>query len=60
MSNNTSETTTKDFTVDPKKANEIMGWLIRREAENVRTKARSDNQMIADIEKKIEEVAKCY
>jgi len=60
MSNNTGETTTKDVTVDPKKANEIMGWLIRREAENVRTKARSDNQMIADIEKKIEEVAKCY
>lgn len=60
MSNNTGETTTKDIMVDPQKANEIMGWLIRREAENVRTKARSDNQMIADIEKKIEEVVKCY
>lgn len=60
MSNNNDETTMRDVTVDPKKANEVLGWLIRREAENVRTKARSDNQMIADIEKKIEEVAKCY
>jgi hypothetical protein len=60
MSNNDTKTTIMDVTVDPKKANVILGWLIRREAENVRTKARSDNQMITDIEKKIEEVAKCY
>jgi hypothetical protein len=60
MSNETSEIIVNDITVDTKKADRILEWLIRREAENVRTKARTDVQMIADIQKRIKEEAECY
>lgn len=60
MPNDTCEIAVNGVTVDTKKADNILAWLIRREAENVRTKARSDTQMITDIEKRIEEEAKCY
>ncbi len=46
--------------IDTQKADKVLSWLIRREAENVRTKARSDMQMISDIEKRIEEEMQCY
>ena len=60
MPNETGEITVNDVTVDTKKADKILVWLIRREAENVRTKARSDVQMISDIQKRIREEAECY
>lgn len=60
MPNETGEITVNGVMVDTKKADRILGWLIRREAENVRTKARTDVQMIADIQKKIKEEAECY
>jgi hypothetical protein len=60
MPNKTGEITVNSVTVNTKKADKILGWLIRREAENVRTKARSDVQMISDIQKRIKEEAECY
>ena len=60
MPNETGEITVNDITVDTKKTDKILVWLIRREAENVRTKARSDVQMISDIQKRIREEAECY
>lgn len=60
MPNETGEITVNDVTVDTKKTDKILVWLIRREAENVRTKARSDVQMISDIQKRIREEAECY
>lgn len=60
MSNNIDETAVGGVTVDAKKADKILGWLIRREAENVRTKARTDVQMISDIQKRIKEETECY
>lgn len=60
MSNSIEEITVGGVTVDTKKADKILGWLIRREAENVRTKARTDVQMISDIQKRIKEEAQCY
>jgi hypothetical protein len=60
MSNNTGEITVNGVTVDTKKADKVLSWLIRREAENVRTKAHTDIQMIADIQKRIKEEAECY
>ena len=60
MSSNSNEITVNGVTVDKKKADNILRWLIQREAENVRTKARTDVSMIADIQKRIEEEAKCY
>jgi hypothetical protein len=60
MANNTGEITVDGITVDPKKAENILRWLIRREAENVRTKAHTDVQMISDIQKHIKEEAECY
>ena len=37
MPNETGEITVNDVTVDTKKTDKILVWLIRREAENVRT-----------------------
>ena len=51
----TGEITANGVTVDTKKADNVLRWLIRQEAENVRTKARSDVQMISDIQKNIQE-----
>jgi hypothetical protein len=60
MPNNVGEITVGGVTVDTRKAENILAWLIRREAENVRTKARTDVQMISDIQKRIKEEAECY
>jgi len=60
MSNSTNEIIVNGVTVDTKKAEKVLSWLIRREAENVRTKARTDVQMITDIQKRIKEEAECY
>jgi len=60
MSTNAGELTINGVTVNTKKADNILAWLIRREAENVRTKARTDVQMISDIQRRIKEEAECY
>ena len=60
MSSNPNEVSVGDIIVDKSRAEKVLRWLIRQEAENVRTKARSDVQMISDIQKHIEEEAKCY
>ncbi|CAM4158519.1 hypothetical protein [Saccharibacillus endophyticus] len=48
------------ISVDIKKAEKILAWLIRKEAENVRTKALSDVRMIAEIQDRIKEEKQCY
>ena len=46
--------------IDKAKAKELLHWLIFTEKNNVKTKAKSDQQMVAAIQKKIEEVVQCY
>ncbi|MEA5084762.1 MAG: hypothetical protein VB018_11540 [Lachnospiraceae bacterium] len=61
MPNNEGVQVVNGVPVDTKKAEKILAWLIRKEAENVRTKARSDVKMIADIQDRIKEEEKqCY
>lgn len=61
MPNNEGVEMVNGVPVDTKKAEKILAWLIRKEAENVRTKAHSDVRMITDIQKRIEEEEKqCY
>lgn len=60
MPNNTNTITVNGITIDTKRAENILVWLIRREAENVRTKARTDVDMIRDIQKRIKEEEECY
>lgn len=55
-----NEVTVDTIIVDKTKAEKVLRWLIRQEAENVRTKARTEVQMISDIQKHIEEEAECY
>jgi hypothetical protein len=61
MPNNEGVQVVNGVPVDTKKAEKILAWLIRKEAENVRTKARSDVKMIAEIQDRIKEEEKqCY
>lgn len=61
MPNNRGIQMVNGIPVDTKKAEKILAWLIRKEAENVRTKARADIKMIADIQDRIKEEEKqCY
>jgi len=46
--------------IDEAKAKELLQWLILKEANNAKTKEKSDTQMIAAIQKEIEKVVKCY
>ena len=48
------------ITIDDVKINVLLRWLIVVEKNNVKTKEMNDQQMIATIQKKIEEVVKCY
>jgi len=61
MSNNIDDRVINDIGIDEKKAINVLNWLIQRETINVKTKERSDTQMIIDIQKRIEEEDKqCY
>ena len=61
MSNNINDQLIKDIEIDEKKALNVLNWLIQRETINVKTKERTDTQMILDIQKRIEEEDKqCY
>lgn len=60
MASNPNEVEITSITVDPKRAQKILTWLIQREAENVRTGERGENKMVADIQKRIEEEVQCY
>ena len=46
--------------IDEAKAKELLQWLIFTEKTNTKTKAKNDQQMVAAIQKKIEEVVQCY
>jgi len=58
MSNNDGIQNVNGVPVDTRKAERILAWLIRKEAENVRTKARTDIRMIAEIQDRIKEEEK--
>ena len=49
-----------DIEIDEKKVDALMSSIIMMENLNLRTHAKSDSQMIADIQKKIEEELQCY
>ena len=46
--------------IDEAKAKALLNWLILTEKRNVKSKEKSDQQMVALIQKKIEEVVQCY
>jgi hypothetical protein len=46
--------------VDKAKVKQLSEWLIINEKKNLKTKAKTDPQMVAAIQKKIEEVVQCY
>jgi hypothetical protein len=60
MENSSNEVTVNNVTVDTNRAQKVLAWLIQREAENVRTGERGESKMISDIQKRIEEEARCY
>jgi alpha-D-ribose 1-methylphosphonate 5-phosphate C-P lyase len=61
MSNDTDDKVINDIKIDPKKAINVLNWLVQRETINVKTKERTDAQMVIDIQKRIEEEDKqCY
>jgi len=61
MSNDIDDQVINDIKIDTKKAINVLNWLIQRETINVKTKERTDAQMIIDIQKRIEEEDKqCY
>ena len=60
MLSNVGGMTANGIEVDKKRAENILRWLIRQEAENVRTKALSDVKMIQEIQKRIKEEVECY
>lgn len=49
-----------DIEIDEKKVDALMSSIIMMENLNLRTHAKSDSQMIADIQEKIEEELQCY
>jgi len=61
MSNDIDDQVINDIKIDTKKAINVLNWLIQKETINVKTKDRTDAQMIIDIQKRIEEEDKqCY
>ena len=57
---NSNTRITNGVEIDEVKAKELLRWLILTETNNAKTKEKSDQQMITAIQKKIEEVVKCY
>jgi len=55
-----STTIISGIEIDEAKAKELLYWLIFIEKNNAKTKAKNDQQMVAAIQKKIEEVVQCY
>lgn len=49
-----------DIEIDEKKVDALMSSIIMMENLNLRTHTKSDSQMIADIQDKIEEELQCY
>ena len=60
MSNSIDTLTANGINVDKKRAENILSWLIRKEAENVRTQALSDVKMIQEIQKRIKDEVEFY
>jgi len=46
--------------IDEKRARQLLQWIIVTEKNNVKSKEKNDQQMILMIQKKIEEIVKCY
>jgi len=55
MQNNSNVVEINGVSVETARADKVLRWLIRAEAENVRTKATGDVQMIKEIQKHIKE-----
>ena len=55
-----TDSSINDIEIDEEKAKELLRWLIFAEKNNAMTKAKNDHQMVASIQKKIEEVVQCY
>jgi len=53
-------TTVNGIKIDEVKAKKLLTWLIHAETKNVKTREKNDQEMVAAIQKKIEEVVKCY
>jgi hypothetical protein len=53
-------TTVNSVDIDKTKATQLLQWLIVAEKNNAKTKEKNDQQMVATIQKKIEEVVQCY
>ncbi len=49
-----------EVTIDDVKAKKIMHKIIIEEANNLKTKGKSDNDMVKNIQKMIEEEVKCF
>ena len=60
MRNDITESILSTVNIDKAKAEKTLAWLIRLEAENVRTKELSETKIISVIQKRIEEDAECY
>lgn len=52
--------TNNGIEIDEAKAKELLRWLIFSEKKNAKTKEKSDSQMVSAVQKKIEDVVKCY
>jgi translation initiation factor IF-2 len=46
--------------IESAKIDTLARWLIQAEKINLKTREKADDKMIAEIQKKIEEVVKCY
>jgi hypothetical protein len=60
MTNSDTPIVVNGITIDQTAANTLLKWLILNEKNNIKTKERSDQQMVAVIQKKIEEIVQCY
>ena len=60
MMANTKAVTENGVKINIERADNILRWLIRLEAENLRTKDLNDARMISRIQKRIEEEMQCY
>ena len=56
----TQATIVNGVEINEEKAKQLLRWLLFVEKNNVRTKEKNDQRMIAAIQRKIEEVVQCY
>jgi len=56
----TKKITINGIEIEESKVKELLRWLIQTEKINIKTKEKTYPQMVTAIQKKIEEVVKCY